>query len=377
MSCTYGLIVLSLFLFEIGYSQSEVTNNLPVAFEEGLDTLHYNSFGVKGTFHHGAILPHRKAVSEIIEGQSNGVEISFVKATSGKKRWQQLYGLPQVGISALAINLGNPDELGFAYGFFPFVALPIIQRKITWNIKVGYGLGVIEKPFHKKDNHKNVAIGSHINAIIYFNSMLNFKVLNQLEASAGASLIHFSNGSSARPNLGINVLSLSGGLQYSFGKRKAFVHEVGTASALNWSKYVTFGVALKEIPPTDGPKYGVSTLSFNLMKARTEKSSFGFSTDLLYNSSLSVLNNNDSSTTTTGLDNFRLGIIGLYSFDFGKISVLLGLGTYLHSNYKGNGLIYNKVETRYWVSEKLFLRFGMKTHIAAADFVEYGIGYKF
>ena len=377
MSCKYGLIILSLLLFENGYSQSEIVNSLPLTIEEGIDTLHYNSFGVKGTFHHGAILPHRKAVSEIVEGQSNGVEISFVKATRGKKRWQQLYGLPQVGLSALAMNLGNPDELGFAYGLFPYVELPIIQRKITWNLKVGYGLGVIEKPFHKKDNHKNVAIGSHINAIIYFNSMLNYQLLNQLEISAGTSLIHFSNGSSARPNLGINILSLSGGLHYRFGKRKAAIQEVGSARALNWSKYMTFGFAIKEIPPADGPKYGVSTLSFNLMKARTEKSSFGISTDLFYNSSLSVLNSKDSSVTTNGLDNFRLGVIGLYSFDFGKISVVLGLGAYIQSNYKGNGVIYNKVETRYWVSEKLFLRFGMKTHIAVADFVEYGIGYKF
>ena len=57
--------------------------------------------------------------------------------------------------------------------------------------------------------------------------------------------------------------------------------------------------------------------------------------------------------------------------------MILGLGAYVYSNYKSEGLFYNKVETRYWVSEQLFLRFGMKTHVATADFVEYGIGYKF
>jgi hypothetical protein len=373
----YYLIVGFLFLFVKGFSQYSVFNEASIGNQKPEDSLNSFSFGVKGTFHQGAIFPHRKEVNEIVEGHTNGVEISFVKATTGKKRWQQLYHLPQVGISALAINLGNPNELGFGYGLFPFLELPITQGKINWNIKMGYGLGVIEQPFHKKENYKNVAIGSHVNAIIYFNSMLDLKLFKELTFSAGASLIHYSNGSSAQPNLGINIISLTSGMNYTFGKKEVEVREVGSARVLTWNNLVTSGLAMKEVAPIDGPPYWVSTLSFNRMKSRTEKSSFGFSADLFYNSSLSALIDRDSSVSSTDLDNFRVGIIGLYSFDVGEFSVLLGAGAYLYSNYKGNGVIYNKLETRYWVSDQLFFRFGVKTHLAAADFVEYGVGYKF
>ena len=341
------------------------------------DSLSHFSFGVNGTFHHGAILPHRKEVNEIIEGHTNGVEISLIKATRGKKRWQQLYQFPRIGISALAINLGNPNELGFGYGLFPFMELPILQKKINWKFKVGYGLGIIEKPFHKKENHKNIAIGSTINAIIYFNSMVSLKLAKELSIFTGVSLIHYSNGAYAQPNLGINILSLTTGLNYTFGKKETFLGEIAKSRDSLWNNNVTVGFGVKELSPIDGPQYWVSTLSFNRMKARTEKSSFGFSSDLFYNSSLSDLKARDSLTSSNDFDNFRIGIIGLYSFDVGKISILFGAGAYVYSNYKGNGIIYNKIETRYWVSDQLFFRFGVKTHIAVADFVEYGIGYKF
>jgi len=366
-----------LFLFVNGFSQSSTLNGASIGAQKSGDPLSSFSFGLQGTFHHGAILPHRKEVNEIVEGHTSGVELSVLKATIGKKRWQQLYQLPQVGISALAINLGNPNELGFGYGLFPFVVLPITQHKINWNIKIGYGLGVIEKPFHKKENNKNVAIGSHLNAIIYFNSMLNLQLVKELAFSAGVSFLHYSNGSSARPNLGINILSLTSGLRYTFGKKEVFTQEIFSESAFAWNNKVTLGMATKEVSPIDGPQYWVSTLSFNRMKSRTEKSSFGFSADLFYNSSLSDLMARDSSITSSGLDNFRVGIIGLYSFDFGKVSVLLGAGAYVYSKYKDNGVVYNKLETRYWVSDQLFLRLGVKTHLVSADFVEYGIGYKF
>ena len=78
----------------------------------------------------------------------------------GNKKWQQSYNYPKTGFSAVAINLGNEKELGMGLGIFPFIELPINQRKINWRFKIGYGLGYIEKPFDRKTNYKNVAIGS-------------------------------------------------------------------------------------------------------------------------------------------------------------------------------------------------------------------------
>jgi len=155
----YGLLFFFLLVFIKGFTQESI-----------------NSFGLKETFHIGSILPHRSEVNEIIEGHSFAYELSFVKPTIGKKEWQQLYKYPQVGISGLFMNLGNPKELGNAYGVFSFIDMPLNQRKINWRLKLGYGLGYIEKPFDKTTNYKNIAIGSHINALIYANMLWSVRL---------------------------------------------------------------------------------------------------------------------------------------------------------------------------------------------------------
>lgn len=355
----YKLLVFLFFLFVNGFSQEPVP-----------------SYSIKETYHLGAILPHRSEVNEIIEGHTQAYELSFYKATIGKKPWQQIYNYPKIGISALAINLGNEKELGMGYGIFPFIEIPLNQRKINWRLKFGYGLGYIEKPFDRESNYKNIVIGSHINAIIHGNMLWSFKVVDAVSASAGLSLIHYSNASFSRPNLGINIVSFNAGLSYNFGAKQAIIVNTLENRPHQWNKQLMVGFGVKEIPPVNGPKYFISSYSFNLIKNRAEKSSYGFGVDLFYNSSLKDLIALDSANTNSNLDNFRLGIIGIYSFDFGRVSLLVEMGGYAFSNYKKNGMIYNRLSSRFHINDKLFLNAGLVTHFVVADFFEAGIGYK-
>lgn len=357
----YGLLFFFLLVFIKGFTQESVP-----------------SFGLKETFHFGSILPHRSEVNEIIEGHSFAYELSFYKATTGKKEWQQLYKYPKVGISVLYMDLGNKKEIGSGFGVFPFIEIPLNQQKINWRLKMGYGLGYIEKPFDKTTNYKNIAIGSHFNALIYANMLWSVKITEGFDISSGLSIIHYSNSSFARPNLGINIASVNAGLTYSFGAKNELITNKIEDRPRNWKKQLMVGFGLKEIPPVEGPKYFVNTYSFNMLKARSNKSSFGFGADLFYNSSLSdLIIVEDPTATQTSLDNFRAGLVGIYGFDFGKISLYIEMGGYLFNKYTELGSIYNRLTTRFYVTDKLFLNAGLKTHFVVADFAEVGIGYNF
>ncbi len=333
------------------------------------------SFSIKETIHVGSIIPHRPIVNELVEGHSLAYELSFYKSTFGKKEWQQLYNYPKIGVSALAINLGNQRELGMGYGIFPFIEIPLNKRKINWRLKLGYGLGYIEKPFDRETNFKNIAIGSHFNALIYANTFWAVKLGNAISMTTGLSLIHYSNGSFSRPNLGINVFSLNTGFSYHFGEGNNVIVKKLEERPHMWNKKIMVAFSLKEIPPVDGPKYFVSSYSFNLIKARADKSSYGFGADLFYNTSLSDLIAADTSNSESSLDNFRLGIVAIYSFDFGKISFMLEMGGYIFTKFTKQGYVYHRLATRFNVTDKLFLNLGLKTHYAVADFIEFGIGY--
>ena len=138
------------------------------------------------------------------------------------------------------------------------------------------------------------------------------------------------------------------------------------------------GFGLKEIPPVEGPKYFVSSLSFNGLRSFSEKSSYGVGLDLFYNNALpDLIAIEDDSYTTKGSDKLRAGITGMYGLDFGRISLLLQMGAYVLNNYDEQGPIYHRVCTRYYVKENAFLNLSLKTHYAVADFIEVGGGISF
>jgi len=358
-SLKYRLFFFLISIFELAIAQDSIP-----------------SFGVSATYHYGFIAPHKPLVNEIIKGHSQITEISFYKNTTGKRQWEQYFKNPKVGISAMMINTGNKESLGMAYGLFPFVEYPLNHWKITWNLKFGYGIGYIQKPFDRKYNNKNLAIGSHLNALIFFNSLWNYQVSKNFNTSLGLSITHFSSGSLKRPNLGINLLSVNYGVGYSFGTDKPRVPFNETNKEKKWSSYIVTSVGVKEIPPIGGKKYFVSSLSYQWLKTTSNKSSFGGGVDVFYNTSLEPLMLRVQNEESGEMGKFRIGLNGTYALSMGELSLLFQVGGYAYTAYTDNGHIYSKLGSRYNVTDKLFLNLALKTHFAVADFIEYGIGYK-
>ncbi|MCO6501126.1 MAG: acyloxyacyl hydrolase [Vicingus serpentipes] len=356
----YQLLILLFLLFINQYAQKE-----------------QRPFGIKETFHYGFIAPHRPIVNELLEGHTKAYELSFYKNTLGKKQWQQLYNYPTVGLSLIYLDLANPAQLGKSFGCFPYLSFLVTDKKISWEIKFGAGVGYIEKPFDKTTNYKNLAIGSSMNGLININSQWTTRLTDDVNTSLGVSVIHFSNGSFKRPNLGINIFSLNLGVAYHFGKPQEQHTQEMVDRERSWSKNFSIAVGLKEIPPVEGPKYFVSTYSFNLIKTRSNKSSFGAGLDVFYNTSLTHLIAQDSTKKQSSMDNFRGGITLIYSLDFGQFSTLFQMGGYLFAKEKSSGVIYHRVQTRYAINDQLFFNLGLKTHYVVADFVEVGLGYRF
>ena len=335
-----------------------------------------NNFGAAVNYHFGFISPHNVLVNEIIKGHAQITELSFYQQTDGEKQWQRYFNYPKLGISAMYINSGNPISLGNIYGVFPYIDFPLNHWKITWNLKFGYGIGFIEKPFDRKTNYKNLAIGSHINALIFMNSHWNFPITERINLSTGVSLTHFSNGSLKRPNLGINIFSLNAGVSYCFGNQITTNEPTDEKREKEISHSVLATVGLKEIDPIGGNKYMVYNTSYNLLKVITNKSSIGIGADFSYNTSLEQLVVRLQHEDKGKLSNFNAGISGIYAMDIGKISMMFQTGGYVYRVYKQDNVVYTKIGTRYRFTDKLFFNLSLKTHFFVADFIEYGIGYR-
>jgi len=91
--------------------------------------------------------------------------------------------------------------------------------------------------------------------------------------------------------------------------------------------------------------------------------------------------------TQGSISNFRGGVAGAYEIIFSDFSVVLQMvsdfsvvlqmGVYAKNAWKKDGLFYNRLGMRYCFYDGLFACINLKTHIARADFIEWGIGYKF
>lgn len=335
-----------------------------------------STYGIGINFHYGFISPHKPLVNEIIKGHTQITELSFFRNTSGTENWEQYYNYPQIGITALFVNTGNRESLGNGYGVFPFINFPLNKKRIKWNLKFGFGVGYIEKPFDRVDNYKNLAIGSNFNALIYLNNVWSLKLTDRIDYNLGISLTHFSNGSLKRPNLGINLFSINSGINYNFGKIVFKEPRNIVDREKSWNKYLVYNSGFKEIDPIGGKKYWINSLSGQLIKNTSNKSSFGFGLDGFYNTSLNVLINRLQNEDKGEAGNFRFGISGIYGLTFNKVSMLFQTGWYLYSPYNGNGNLYTRLSTRYFVTDKIYLNAALKTHYAVADFIEYGIGIK-
>lgn len=336
------------------------------------------NFSVAAGLHHGFIIPHRSTVNEVIDGHTNGIEIDLIKQTQGDKEWQKAYGLPETGLSLSFWNYGNPDELGYGTAIIPYIDFPMAWgRKLSLDLRFGWGLSYISEKFDYEDNYKNLTIGTNINYAILVFPHFRYRFSERVAAGAGFGLTHFSNGALQMPNLGINIASASVAVHYSFGKSIENTYSKDTVKFGTLPYWTFYGAAgLKEKYPVMGPKYAAFTFFADRSFQVTRKSAFGGGVDIFYDQSdMVVLEEEEEGKDLPLSEAVKVGIHGSYELCISRLSFTFNIGTYLYANVTTYGRVYNRIGTRYKINDRWFACLNLKTHYGKADYVEYGIGY--
>lgn len=181
------------------------------------------AFGIRGEY--GFIIVHRPVVRGLITGHLSAMEVYAERTSYGYKAWQRIHSLPSYGIAFYRADLGNPDQFGFAAGAFPYINFPLTpNRKLHWKLRTGAGLGWVEKIFDQDQNHHQVAIGSHINALITVLTEVEFR-RHRWAASTGFSIKHLSNASATVPNLGLNLPAWHAAFTFYLNKKAPVFNE--------------------------------------------------------------------------------------------------------------------------------------------------------
>ena len=347
--------------------------------------LYHSNLYLEGKLYYGFVANHHIGM-EIYDSHFPAFEINLGKATYGQKFWQQMYNYPIIGISYYHSGLGTSPYLGTANAVFPYINFPIIKSKnFMWGFRLGAGVGYLSKKFNRLDNYKHLAIGSHFNFAGNLLFDLQFRLNDYYFFSADIGLVHFSNESLKLPNYGLNLPSVSIGLIRFFEKQNTPIQQrlYDPVKPFDYDIYkiIEFdftGVAgFKNLDALYGQNYFVLSLFGNIFKLVGYKSKFGIGCDFSYDASDYTILEKNNVIVDNRLSLIKSGLNLAYELALGRLAFDFNYGMYLGGKDQSDGSVYQKLSLKYDLSEHLYAYITLKVHWGRADFIGWGLGYKF
>lgn len=324
--------------------------------------------------------------SGLLENGYGGVTMKLGWQSNNTEGWVGRYGYPSYGIGIYSGFLSDAEVFGNPNAIYGFINFPFSDpnKRNIFALEASLGLTYKLKPYDSDTNPVNEAIGAR--AAAYFNLDFGFtyRWTRELDLLYGLDFTHFSNGSTYKPNAGLNLYGINFGLRYNYNaaqsrkKEDLYSNDVlparfkrpsssplknirGNAVAVLVAGGTAQSEALKGTETLMGVFSGIVEYEnrFNEMHAVTG----GF--DVFYDNRLREI---------VASDRWQTGIHAGYDFKFYRFAVKMQFGTYIGDN-KGKGGFFMRPALKYSISKKLFVQLGLKTlNGGAADYIEYGIG---
>ncbi|HLN52908.1 MAG TPA: acyloxyacyl hydrolase [Lentimicrobium sp.] len=313
------------------------------------------------------------------------LEFSLSRSTYGKNQWEVLYHYPVTGITYWNAWLGEPEILGRAHALMPYISFPLIKKdKTEFDFRLSAGMAYLTKRFDRLENYKYIAIGSHLNAAINLMFEYRWKPVNHLQLSGGVQLMHFSNGSMKTPNFGLNIPSLSFGAAFRLNKENPYIKRA-IRPALKMYEFdgheyievrIGSGFGIKDISEVSDKRYKVFIGSVCALKSISPKGRAGIGVDFSYDGSDSHYLGMKGVDYQNDFKLVKSGVSLMYEVVLSRMSFPIGVGFYTGGAYfEGN--TYFKFSINYIIERNLFLSVNLKTCYAKADYVAFGLGYRF
>ena len=331
-----------------------------------------SSFAVQA--HYGSFITIQPKAEYLRDSYSYFGEISFQR--NSKRVWSLDSQYVQWGAGVFFGNTGSKQYVGNMKGAFSFINLSLFKKNnFESKLRMGGGFGWIDKPYDKDINHKNVLLGTALNAYLNFIWQNEFKILPKAYINLGLSFSHLSNGSSTLPNLGLNIPAVSIGLRYAYNDLAVTPHIVKESFVKKRSFALYASMGIKQHPWIGSKRYAVDILSGEIAKIISPKHQYGGGVILFYDSSLAVNPQTITSDKRKG-NNFQAGVFAAYEYSIGRISLPLQLGGYVF-NHDVYSVIFQQFGMRYHFSKRFSVQVLLKSNGGKADVIHTGIGYKF
>lgn len=332
---------------------------------------------VGATGHYGFLWAHRPASWILVEGHAAAAELFVERQVTGDRAWHHAYGMPRYGLLALHTRMANPQRIGDAIGLAPFLWMPFAHgRRITFGLRMAWGAGYVAKPFDRRENTRQIAIGSRINTAIQLMPGVRYDGA-RLSLHAGLAVDHWSNGSAKQPNLGLNFISLAVGAAYalsapppepaSMPDTKGYERERREFSVVGAAGMSESG------RPLNGQRSVFSLCAEGSWRAG-RKGAWSAGIDVFNKGDLPTVNDRLAGSGRAALT--QLGVHGGGALLMGRGELLFHFGAYVLTPVPDDAPVYQRLGARYRFGRHLLANISLKTHYATADHWELGLGYR-
>jgi hypothetical protein len=336
---------------------------------------------IKPVINQGFIMIHRVSIGHLVKGYPTNYELNISKPTLGNKLWHLENNKPDIGITLQCLDYKNPSQLGYALTIAPYIEIPLKEKEKASRLvmRLCWGATYLTKCFDIRTNHKNVAIGSHVNSFVQFRWFWHLKLNSKLRFEPGVTFTHASNGKYRQPNLGLNVLSVGAGLNFSLpAKTKPEVSKIDSSTKVKSKNeiliYAAPGLNQRYVA-TEELSTLVVTAAYQRNVRNTHKFSAGI--DFFYDKNYMMDYEAEFEKEPKGIDRARIAAKVGYSYNAGRVSFPIEVGYYIFQRSKPDGFIVSRLGVRYYSKSGIVATFGLRTHFAVAYTFEYGLGYRF
>lgn len=323
----------------------------------------------------GFLAAHKGIMAHLPIEAAKAIEFTYYQHTRGSKKWHNSYRYPTIGATLFIGSVGNNEILGRYVGAYGFSELPMIKYKnYEFNWKLACGLGYTTKKYDPINNPKEVAIGSHLDAMICIGvkSIYRFK---KSHVTLGLDLTHFSNAAFQVPNFGINLPYVSLGYGHRLGEAKPEILIHASEYPLKKWLYGVYGIfSMKQVMPIGERRYPVYAGGFSVRRFFNHKAGLELDLDIISKQAILAY---EPLVEKTQLRMIQAGIYAGYIVPFDHFHFIFGMGAYIRDVYKPEDPVYHRIGCRYQFSNGLVANFTLKTHFGRADYLEYGLGYTF
>lgn len=336
----------------------------------------------------GFIAPHRLGMESLAKDNTVNFELNYLNKDISGGYFNSKYGFPFKGYGVSYTNLGNPEVLGHAFALYSLIEFKLLSiQNFSLNTRVSSGLVYVTKSYDKITNPENIALGTHL--CFYFN--LNLTGLYHLknwgtDLRISSGMMHYSNGSVIKPNLGINQLYLSLSVSQHIKtienpKNTEYLRDKLSKSEFWLMGTITSSDEYSEFPEGRGGGFPCSTVAFGYNYQYSGIGKVGISHDIFYNSNLHYYYDYNWDTlilyNAKVTDVLRNGISIGHQLIYNRFELVTFVGIYYYNKVRPGDFMYTRIGARYYISDRIFINVSLKAMGFKAQYIEPGIGFSY